>query len=248
MAPGSERLRHLRIRQREEDRLAKSVKATADPGVVTSNGLQDPSAEYATMLATVASNTLGNLLLLFLFPAVAYSAYHRWRHHRSLGEILRRAGLRVGEPRYLLYCLGASAAVVLLLFAWPPSPATFGRAGSAQQPFVGAGLGPATLFAAFLYGVVQTGFCEEFLFRGLLAGSLSRRISTTAANLLQAIVFLLPHLAFVMIMPETSPVLVLVFAGALFAGWIRIRSGSILGSWMLHATTNVTTALLVAAG
>lgn len=200
------------------------------------------------MLATVAGNTLGNLLVLFLIPFAVYSGYHRWRHHRSLGEILRRAGLRLGEPVYLLYCLGASVAVVLLLFVWPPSPATFGAEGSAQRPFVGAGLTRVTLFAAFLYGVVQTGFCEEFLFRGLLTGSLSRRMSRTRANLLQAAIFLLPHLAIVAIMPEASPVLVLVFVGALFTGWIRIRSGSILGPWMLHATANVTTALLVASG
>lgn len=200
------------------------------------------------MVATIAGNTLGNLLLLFLVPFAVYVVYHRWRHHRSPGEILHRAGLRLGEPRYLLHCLGASVFVVLLLLVWPPDPETFGREGSAQQPFVGAGLSGPTLLAAFLYGVVQTGFCEEFLFRGLIAGSLSRRMSTWSANLLQAVLFLLPHLAIVAIMPEASPVLVLVFAGALFTGWIRIESGSILGPWMLHAAANVTTALLVATG
>jgi len=198
------------------------------------------------VLATVAGNTLGNLLLLVCFPSLIYAGYQIARHRRSFHEIRGRAGLRVGEPRYLLYCLVASGAVVLLLLIWPPSPDTFGREGSAQRPFVGAGLNTTTLLAALLYGVIQTGFSEEFLFRGLVAGSLSRRMPAVWANGVQAVIFLLPHLAILAIMPEAWPVLFLVLAGALFTGWVRIESGSILGPWMLHATANVTTALLVA--
>jgi membrane protease YdiL (CAAX protease family) len=37
-----------------------------------------------------------------------------------------------------------------------------------------------------------------------------------------------------------------VFVGALLFGWIRIKSGSILGSWLMHACGNVTMALMVA--
>lgn len=199
------------------------------------------------VLATVAGNTLGNLLLLFLVPFLLYAGYQRRRHRLRFSEILRRLGMRVGAPRFLLYCLGASAAVLLLLLAWTPSAATFARQGSAQQPFVGAGIGGSTLLAALLYGVVQTGFCEEFLFRGLLAGALSRKMPLLEANVLQALIFLLPHLVILAIMPEVWPVLILVLVGALFAGWVRIESGSILGPWMMHATANVSTALLIAA-
>ena len=46
---------------------------------------------------------------------------------------------------------------------------------------------------ALLYGVVKTGFAEELLFRGLIAGSLGRRLPLVWANLLQALIFLLPH-------------------------------------------------------
>ncbi|MBI4473901.1 MAG: CPBP family intramembrane metalloprotease [Acidobacteria bacterium] len=34
-----------------------------------------------------------------------------------------------------------------------------------------------------------------------------------------------------------------VFIGALVFGWIRIKSGSILGPWLMHASGNVTMAL-----
>ena len=34
---------------------------------------------------------------------------------------------------------------------------------------------------------------------------------------------------------------------ALYAGWLRIKSGSIAGPWLIHATINVTVALVIAA-
>jgi membrane protease YdiL (CAAX protease family) len=99
---------------------------------------------------------------------------------------------------------------------------------------------------ALLYGVVKTGFTEELLFRGLIAGSLSRRLSVVWANIVQALIFLLPHLLVVKIMPEMWGILPVIFASALFMGWVRIRSGSIVGSWLIHAFANIAICLSVA--
>ena len=65
---------------------------------------------------------------------------------------------------------------------------------SPQREFVGLGLTGTSIAMALLYGVVKTGFAEELLFRGLIAGSLGRRLPLRWANLLQAVVFLLLHL------------------------------------------------------
>ena len=62
----------------------------------------------------------------------------------------------------------------------------------------------------------------------------------------QALLFLLPHLLILRVAPELWPVLPLVFAGALLLGWIRIKSGSIVGPWLMHVSGNVTMALMVA--
>ena len=99
---------------------------------------------------------------------------------------------------------------------------------------------------AYLNGVVQTGFTEELVFRGLIAGSLSRRLPIVWANVSQAGIFLLPHVLILKFAPEMWPILPVVFAGALVFGWIRIKSGSIVGSWLMHASGNVTMALMVA--
>ena len=129
---------------------------------------------------------------------------------------------------------------------WSPPLDLFTREGSAQRQFVGLGLSGSALLLAFFHGVVQTGLTEELLFRGLIAGSLSRRLSVFWANGAQASIFFLPHLLILYVMPEAWALLPLVFAGALTFGWLRIKSGSIVGPWLMHASGNVAMALSVA--
>lgn len=94
--------------------------------------------------------------------------------------------------------------------------------------------------------MVKTGFAEELLFRGLIAGSLGRRLPLVWANVLQALVFLLPHLLILVTRPELWGLLPIVFGTSLFLGWARFRSQSILGPWLAHAAANVATCLSVA--
>lgn len=117
------------------------------------------------------------------------------------------------------------------------------------RQFAGLGLGGQPIAMAFLYGAVQTGFTEELLFRGLIAGSLSRRLPMVWANVAQALLFFLPHLGILLIATETWvwETLPVVYAVALVLGWVRMQSGSILGSWLIHASSNITMALVVAA-
>jgi membrane protease YdiL (CAAX protease family) len=179
-------------------------------------------------------------------PFLGFFLFHKWRHKRTFAEVARLAGLQLGMPRYLAYSLAFSIVGLITLLVWSPDLEPFTREGSAQRQFVGLGFTGRALALAFLNGVIQTGFTEELLFRGLIAGSLSRRLPFLWANLTQALIFLLPHLLVLMVMPEMWPVLPLVFVGALFLGWIRIKSGSILGSWLMHAFGNFAWAMMVA--
>ena len=183
-------------------------------------------------------------------PLLGYAIYQKLRHRRSLRESARRAGLQFGVFRYFVYSLAFAllgiSLIVLILIVWSPSLEPFTREGAAQRPFVGLGFSLSAIFLALLNGGVQTGFAEELLFRGLIAGSLSRRLSIAWANILQAFIFLLPHFLILLVAPEMWPILPLVFLGALAFGWVRIKSGSILGSWLMHAAGNITMALAVA--
>ena len=82
--------------------------------------------------------------------------------------------------------------------------------------------------------------------RGLIAGSLSRRLPLVWANVVQALIFVVPHVVLLFIMPEWWGVLPLIFVGDLFLGWVRIKSGSIVGPWLIHAAVNVAMGLSVA--
>jgi membrane protease YdiL (CAAX protease family) len=198
------------------------------------------------ILANAASSAVVQVALLGGVPFLGYWIYQRRRHGRTFRETARRAGLQLGEPRYLVYSLAYALAGVVILVLWSPPLEPLTRQGSAQRQFVGLGLGMLAITLAFLNGVVQTAFAEELLFRGLIAGSLSRRVSLAWANLVQALIFLVPHFAILLIAPEMWVILPVVFAGALVFGWIRIKSGSIIGPWLMHASGNVTMALMVA--
>ena len=198
------------------------------------------------LLANAALSALVNLLVFAGLPFLAYFLHQKWRYKRAFGEILRRAGLQLGAGRYLAYSAAFACAGVAILVFWPLPLDPLVREGSPQRPFVGLGLGGPAVLMALLYGVVQTGFPEELLFRGLIAGSLSRRLPLLWANLGQALIFFIPHLLVLTVMPEMWGILPTIFAAALFFGWIRIKSGSIFGSWLLHASGNVAVCLSVA--
>jgi len=199
------------------------------------------------MLANAAASAVFNLVLLAGIPFLVYYLWHRLKHGRRLPEVAKRAGLQVGEPKYIAWSAALAAFTVagLLLRSLPVD--VFTREGSAQREFLGLGITGTSVAMALLYGVVKTGFSEELLFRGLIAGSLGRRLPLFWANLLQALVFLLPHLLVLTVMPEMWGLLPIVFVAGMFLGWARIRSESILGPWLVHAAANVTTCLIVAA-
>jgi membrane protease YdiL (CAAX protease family) len=199
------------------------------------------------MLANAVASALLNVIILAGIPFLAYYVHHRRRHGRGLREVAERAGLRLGATRYLYYCAAFALVSTAVLLTWPPPLEPFLREGSPQRTFAGLGLSGTAVALALLYGVLKTGFAEEFLFRGLIAGSLARRLCPLWANFWQAVIFLLPHIFVLRIMPEMWPILPIVFFSSLFLGWVRIKSGSIVGPWLIHATANATMSLSVAA-
>jgi membrane protease YdiL (CAAX protease family) len=203
---------------------------------------------YASVVPVLqaAGAAASQVALLGGVPFLAYLAFHRWRCGRRPADAARRAGVRVGRVRYVWLSSAIAVAGVAVLAAWRPPMDLLLQEGSAYAGFAGLGLTAEAVALALLYGVVKTGFTEELLFRGLIAGSLARRLPAVWANVVQATVFLLPHLAILLVSLEAWPFLPLVFGAGLLLGWLRIVSGSILGPWIVHASVNVATAMLVA--
>ena len=56
-------------------------------------------------LADAAISAFLQALLLGGVPFFGYVIYQRWRHKRTFRDSAGRAGLQLGEPRYILYSL-----------------------------------------------------------------------------------------------------------------------------------------------
>lgn len=227
-------------------RLAERARPADNMAANSGAKIATPAGEKANLIANAAISAVVNLLVIACLPFLLYFVYQKGRHKRGFAEIAQRAGLRLGSGRYVGYSLAFALTGITILFIWPPPVGPFVRDGSPQQVFRGLGLGVPSVLMALLYGVVKTGFPEELLFRGLIAGSLSRRLSPLWANLGQALIFLVPHLLVLRIMPEMWGILPVIFTGSLFLGWVRIKSGSISGPWLIHATANVAICLSIA--
>lgn len=200
------------------------------------------------MTPSLANATLSALVQLAIFgaiPLLAYAAYQVLRHKRGWRDIMQRAGLKRSPWRHVLLSAGFALASVVAVVIWRPSPDIVAPEGSALHGFIGLGLGLHAVALAVLYAVIKTGLTEEILFRGLIAGSLSRRLPLAWANLAQATIFALPHLLILTIAPDMWVLLPIVFATGLVMGWIRMTSGSIIGPWLIHASTNLAMALSI---
>jgi membrane protease YdiL (CAAX protease family) len=189
------------------------------------------------------ASAVQNLLWLGL-PAAIYAAVVRLRFGLAPSDIARRLGLAPADGRFYVHALFTALPFSVLVIKI--APLTSGFQGSMIAPFVGA---TPTLYAAarvLVYGVVATGFSEELLFRGLIAGVLNRRLPFWKANLLQSVVFMLPHLLILLVAPQLWPLAIVAPLGiGLTAGWLRESSGSIVPAILLHAITNAVGALAV---
>jgi membrane protease YdiL (CAAX protease family) len=69
-------------------------------------------------------------------------------------------------------------------------------------------------------------------------GWLVQRFGFRADNLVQALVFLLPHLLLITISLNLWPVVAVQFVAGWLLGWLRFRSDSILPGWLAHSLIN----------
>ncbi|MBK6690003.1 MAG: CPBP family intramembrane metalloprotease [Deltaproteobacteria bacterium] len=154
-------------------------------------------------------------------------------------EGARRAGLTIGARRPWIWAFVLLPPLLLYTYLTysvaAPTPADV---TSPYHPMLGRGLTGEVLLASLGYGLLASGWGEELVFRGLIAGALGRRWSLPSANLIQAAIFLAPHLLILLVKPSAWPLLPGVFALALMTGWLRLRSGSIGPGLLLHGLGN----------
>ncbi len=176
-------------------------------------------------------------LVLLSLPSVIY-ARRLERAGISRTRARKMIGLQPGTaPPYLiaLAMIVPVTAVAALLLNIIPTSVLHGH----TKNIVGS---PRT--ASDYAAIVLLALAEEMLFRGFIAGVLFRRFGFGKGNLLQALVFLAPHILLLLVRVALWPLLPLQLIAGLVLGWLRQRSESIGPCWLLHAATNTIPALL----
>ncbi|MDN5726279.1 MAG: CPBP family intramembrane metalloprotease [Propionibacteriales bacterium] len=95
-------------------------------------------------------------------------------------------------------------------------------------------------------GIVLRAVGEEVFFRGLLGGVLIRRLGFGWGNLLQALLFLVPHLALLLIDVRMWPVIPVQFAAGWLLGWLRHKTGTFVPGAVVHVLANIVAGLIAA--
>lgn len=116
--------------------------------------------------------------------------------------------------------------------------------GIAQSAYQGWKLTLPSFLLAFLREAFYTALGEEIFFRGFFGNFLIRKVGFAVGNILQAAVFLLPHLLLLTVSLKLWPVLIAQFIAGWLFGWLLYKSGSILPGWLAHSLSNAFGALV----
>lgn len=173
-------------------------------------------------------------LVLFSLPSLVYLFI--FGRAKRLGR--RAAMARIGASRgtgsgYLLaLALAVPLALLayLVLFITPTAPSEVSGV-SVTVASVGS--------AAGILSAIARASGEEIFFRGLVGGFLQRRLGFARGNLVQALIFVLPHAALLFFDAGFWPVLPVQFVAGWLLGLLRHRSGSFVPCAILHAATNL---------
>lgn len=163
---------------------------------------------------------LGTVIGFLLAPLVIA----RSRGAASLGETLRRLGVRRFRPSAFLWM--AAAVFAYLLFAAVYSTLIL----EPEQEDIADGFGPIPVQVLLI--VFGAGIAEEVCFRGMLFGGLRERLPRVPAALVAGTIFGIPH-AFTGI-SAVPPLIALGFVFCL----LYEKTGSIVPGILLHMLNN----------
>ena len=175
--------------------------------------------------------------LLFCAPTLVYVLVWSRGKDRTLGSALTRVGATWGSMPAYGWALALLAP--LLLTGW--LSIVLVPAELLEAP--GVSIARLTSIGAAI-AVTLRAVGEEVFFRGLLGGVLFRRLGFLWGNLLQSVLFLLPHLALLLVDVRLWPLLPVQFAAGWLLGWLRHRTGTFVPGAVVHAVVNIVAGLL----
>ena len=183
-------------------------------------------------------------LILLLLPSLIYLTVKK-RQGEERYNTLVNLGWTSSKSIYFLQGLGMAIPIgVLMLVIMQMIPESVMENPMVSTSFY-AGWSPS--LSSFLFAWMREAFYvalgEEIFFRGLMGGWLERRYGFRIGNIVQAGVFLLPHLLLLMVSTSFWLVIVVQFLAGWVLGLLRSRSGSIHPGWLAHSLMNAVGAL-----
>lgn len=176
-------------------------------------------------------------LAVLSLPSLIYVRRRR-RSGGSQHARLTAVGLTTGTPSTYALALALVipvAALAAILLNVIPSGILHGQSKNVVA---------ASTTAGGYVAIVLFALAEEMFFRGWLAGLLFRRLGFATGNIVQALVFLAPHVLLLLVSLRLWPILPLQLIAGWVLGWLRQRSDSIGPGWLAHALINLLPALL----
>lgn len=175
--------------------------------------------------------------VLFCIPTVVYLVIQSRGADRSFRSAMTRAGASWGSPP--AYGWATLLLLPLVLTGWlalilvPADVLELPGLVIAQLTSIGA-----------VVGVLLRAVGEEVFFRGLLGGALIRRLGFGWGNLVQTLIFLVPHLALLLVDARLWPLIPVQFAAGWLLGWLRHKTDSLAPGAAAHAIANVAAGIL----
>lgn len=186
------------------------------PAIVVDNPAAEDDLSTGASVAVQLATVLG-----FLLVPLAIAA--RWGA-RSLGEALRRLGVRGFGPMALVWMLAAIGAYLVFAAIYT------GIFGAPEQEDIAESFGPVAVQVLLI--VVLASVSEELCFRGMLFGGLRQRLPRYTAALISAAVFGVLHA--ITGLSAVPPLIAFGFIIAL----LYERTGSIVPGTILHMLNN----------
>lgn len=193
------------------------------------------------------ANELQRIMSAFIqFLFVIILPYIWWflivRGKVSFGEWIGLKAIKRVEDSYLIAWIigGFLLFTIFSMFIFPLTRSI----ETATSAF--SGMGYKALPSILIYSILQTSLPEELLFRGFLLKRMANHMPFVFANTIQA--FALVLFASVVSLKVTFFIIFFTGAIAAYLGFVNEKKagGSILPSWLIHATANILSGLISA--
>ncbi len=184
--------------------------------------------------------------ILFSIPVIIYYFFQK-RKGKSNTEITENLGLTISQLKYyvfgiLIAAISIGLTYLLLKFV---SPDIFENENIGTNIYRNWTLSFGTIILAFCRETIYVTFGEELFFRGFLAGILIRKFGLAVGNILQALIFLLPHLLLLTINTDFWIFVIIIAIMGWILGLLRHNSKSIFPGLLTHSIVNTFAAILV---